>query len=126
MSRASSQVILTSLARSATTDSEIVENDQSPGGVDIIINFTVQSGVETITPQIQVPDADGNWIDFTNYGVINAIGTYQRMLSQGISNGLTGATQADVKLSCVPRKFRVRMTHSGAGAHTYSVTVLWC
>lgn len=125
MARASSQVLATLQARTATNNSDVVESDPTAGGLLIVINFTVLAAAETVTPSIEVVDAEGNWITWCTWTAIAATGSYIKTLSQGVA-ATPGGAAVESKSGPVPRRFRVKFTHSASGAHTYSALAVWC
>lgn len=88
-------------------------------GLHLVIDLTVLAATETVTPKIQGQDpASGKWYDLLVGAAIAATGTPVLKLYPGIT------VAANVSVSDVlPTTWRVVLTHSSTGAHTYSVGV---
>jgi hypothetical protein len=88
-------------------------------GLHLVLDLTVRAAAETITPKIQGRDANGIWYDLTGaLTATAATGTYVWKFYPG----MTAAAGVDFS-TALPVDFRVVLTHSGSGAHTYSVGV---
>lgn len=114
-------VLLASGARTATTTTDAQDALQAMGIV-LYVDWTVQAGAETITPTIQAQDpASGKWMDFViPSAALSAVGVYVLVAYPA---ALTGHTVANFTKSnaVLPRTWRLVITHSSTGAHTYSV-----
>jgi hypothetical protein len=110
--------LLPSAARTLTVTSP-AQSGLAWRGLHLVIDLTVRAAAETITPKIQCMDANGIWYDLTSaLTATGAVGTYVYKFYPGmtVSAGVDFST-------AIPADFRVVLTHSGSGAHTYSVGV---
>lgn len=115
---------LVAAARTATTDSG-AQNNNNGRGIMGFLNVTAVPGGDTINARFQFQDpATGNFVDaprgaadgaFTSQSVTSAAtGTFIFQVGNLDANGFS---------NIVPRTFRIRVTHSGAGSFTYSAGV---
>ncbi len=111
--------ILDPLPRTATTDSSVLDSraNGKPAGAHVIINVTSVAAGQTITPRIQSFDAFGVPYDLLVSAPINSVGTYVLKIYPGAP-----AVPNNISNDFLPDAFGVRVTHSGAGSWTYSVS----
>lgn len=108
--------ILTSAARTATTNGQDMSNDIY-AGVTVILDITVAPGVDTVTLTVQGKDpASGKYYTLLAGAAESATGTKTYTVYPGI------AVTSNVSASTVlPRIWRVIVTHSAGTSFTYSV-----
>lgn len=113
-----SKTLYASAARTATVTGDAQLN-RGHRGLHLIVDLTVLAAAETVTPKLQGQDpASGKWYDLLVGAAISATGTNVYKVYPGIAAVANGAA-SDV----VPATWRVVLTHSSTGAHTYSVGV---
>jgi hypothetical protein len=112
-----SQTLLVSAARTATTT---VADQVNLGhnGLHLVISLTVLAAAETVTPKIQGKDSLGNYYDILVGSAISSTGITVLKVYPGIAAVANGSA-SDV----LPPVWRVVLTHSSTGAHTYSVAL---
>ena len=113
--------LLASAARTATTVASPPNPDKWHRGVRLFLNFTVQAGAETITPQVEwVDPVSGNARAITAFAAVSATGTYVYELHPG-SLETAATANHEVQGGSLPQSWQVRVTHSASGSHTYSL-----
>jgi hypothetical protein len=86
-------------------------------GLHLIVDATVIAGGETVTPKLQGFDsASGKYYDLLVGVAISATGTTVLKLYPSIS-AVANVAASDV----LPAVWRVVLTHSASGSHTYTV-----
>jgi hypothetical protein len=117
-----SGVLLASAVRAATATTDPQQN-QDARGILMYLNFTVQAGAETLTPEIQGYDPGSDtWATIhTAYTALSATGTYLLALFPAALSQVP-ATTGQGKNMVLPRTWRVVVTHSSTGNHTYSLS----
>lgn len=107
--------ILTGAARTATTNSDDQINYNNKG-VQVIVNVTAGTGL-LLTPNIQGKDPmSGNYYNLLQGVTITGTGTYVFHLYPGISEIANQKVNA-----CLPKTWRISVTHDNANSATYSV-----
>lgn len=118
--------ILTSAARTATTNGADQTNFNGRG-VIVVLNVTAQpGGVETLTVTIQGKESvSGSYFDIETSGILftaatgtKALIVYPGVLAADIVAGVVG------KSGVVPRTWRPSIVHSSSGSWTYSVSAV--
>jgi len=108
--------VLASAARIASTDSGDLVN-RSARGLHLIIDMTVEPGVDTVTFTIEGKDPlSGKYYTILASAALTAVAT--TVLK--VYPGLTVAANL-VASDALPKDWRVRATHSGVTTTTYSV-----
>jgi hypothetical protein len=120
---------LTSAARTATTNSADIKNNQARGVVVCLDVTATPNDAQTLTLAVQVKDeVSGKYVTVTAFTALtaSALGatptteTYVYTVYPGAAE--TAATaKHEVQALAVAGTFRVRCTHSAAGSWTYSV-----
>jgi len=120
------KVLLTSVSRTATTNS--TEQDNKYGrAVILVVRVTTPAGdTLTLQPVVQTKEMDtDNWVDISGPATINgesAAATYVYYFGVGATNSDSVSAITDLQLLQLPRIWRLSMVHSSAEAVTYSVT----
>ena len=111
--------VLSSALRSATTNSDELEND-GYRGVRLIVDISAEDGAVTLTPKIQAIDhLSGNAVDLPGaaFTGLTATGTYMLTVYPGIAE-TANETVDDI----LPKRWRVAATMSGSTSMTYSIS----
>lgn len=110
--------LLPSVARTATL-STAVQSSEGASGVKVTVDLTVLAATETVTPKIEFQDpASLKWVTLLTGAAIAATSTVTYTVYPGVT------VAANVAVSdCLPATWRVTLTHSSTGAHTYTVGV---
>lgn len=118
MAVAVSRTLYASAARTATVTGDPQAN-MGHTGVKITVDLTVLAAAETVTPKIDFQDpASGKWVTLLTGAAISGTGTVTLTIYPGVT------VAANVAVSdALPATWRVVLTHSSTGAHTYSVGV---
>lgn len=110
---------LISGVRAATNQTADQTNEHS-GGIVVTFDITAVPGATTVTLSIEDKDpVSGKYVAVLTGAAEVAVATRQYTLHPGIVE----AANSKVALP-LPRTWRIKVTHSGAGNFTYSVG--WC
>lgn len=113
-------VIAPSAARTVTYSPGEQPANYKHRGVLLVVDLTAVAATETITPAIDFyDDISGKWINLITGTAIGSNGTASYLVYPGVGTAAAGITK--VAGFCLPRRWRVTITHSASGAHTYSV-----
>lgn len=116
--------MLPSGSRAATTATDELSTPNGSRGIIVYLNLTVRGAAETVTPSIQVKDpASGTWMDYVTFSATAAVGEYPLLLTNLSVAPDTVAAFVTPKKAPLPSRYRINLAHSGATAHTYSVSV---
>lgn len=120
--------LLKSEAKTATRTSDDVNTGSGQRGVLITLDITkAPAAVDTLTLQLEAKDpASGKYLPITTFAASKKgeeLGGGATLGFTVYPGGLETAATAnhEVQGLPLPRKFRVKVTHSGAGSWTYSV-----
>ncbi len=122
--------LLESVERTATTSSNDVITSAGQRGVLIILDITkAPNANETLALQLEAKDpGSGKYVSITAFAVSKKgeeLGAGTTLLFSVYPGGLETAAVGshEVQGLPLPRKWRVKVTHSAAGKWTYSVGV---
>lgn len=111
-------VLLASAVRGATAASDAQDNVDGRGLV-CYFDLSAVPGVVTVQLVVQALDpASGAWIDLASDAAQSAVGKRELLVYPG---GAAGGAFDTVVSAPLPKTWRVRIVHSGAGNFTYSV-----
>jgi hypothetical protein len=114
-------VLLESAARTATTYSEIQENDYWRG-VKVFINCTAKGDTATPSVTFTVQERDhvgGGWRDILTSAAVTDVTTSPTVLVVYPGNAAVSNKVSDEPLS---REWRIKATHADTDSVTYSVS----
>lgn len=120
--------LLSSEAKTATRTSDNVNVGSGQRGVMLALDITkAPNAAETLTLQLEAKDpASGKYVPITAFAASKKgeeLGAGTTLLFSVYPGALETAAVAnhEVQGLGLPRNFRVKVTHSGAGSWTYSV-----
>ena len=115
--------VLAAADRTATTSSDDFFNSGYLG-MAIVVNATAIAATETITVSLQykIPGTS-SYVQLAEFSAITAAGERVYVVYPGASD-TTGATEVEIQAIATPYgDYKVTVTHSATGTHTYSVDV---
>ena len=119
--------VLPSAARTATVTGVLKGwNVNAPRSFMLLIDTTAFTGGQTVTPSIELWDSTSStWIEFAQMVAVSATGETIYIVREGEASAAGNVT--DVFTRNIPGvdQVRLKMTHSDASSHTYSVAVYW-
>lgn len=114
--------VLASAVRAASNQSPEFSNEGTYRGLLMFLNITAVPGVQTITLNIEAQDIlTGVWQTYAIIPATAATGNLYILVYPGAVETLA-IGNLTVQGLPLPRRWRVNMSHSGAGNFTYSVS----
>lgn len=114
-------VVLSSAARTTTTDSADQTNVVARGAV-VVLNLTAFVTAASLTLKVQRKNASGSYTDIaTAAAALTANGKAIVVLDPLASDNTVEFSR--VQNGALPREWRVEVVHGNANSHTYSVAV---
>ena len=112
--------VLTSASRTETTDSDDQTNTNARGAVIYMNVSGVELATDNIGFDVQMKDpVSGSYVTLIEGGTIHAAAMQTYVVYPGIAD--TQASQTLVQATPLPRTWRVRAVHVGAGEFKYSI-----
>lgn len=112
--------LLASASRTATVTSATVTNHNARG-VLLCLNISVAPGAQTLTPAVQwVEPTSAATPTLATFPTVSSVGTVAYLLYPGAAETVA-VTNLETQALPLPRSWRLVVTHSAAGAWTYSV-----
>ena len=119
------EVALPSAARTTSTASADLSNASARGAL-VIFNVTANpGGSENLSFQIEAKDpVSGSYAAYVSWN--NAISAANGLRFLAVGPGVSSVPNLGNGFALVlPKTFRVRVVHSGAGSWTYSAAIVW-